>query len=167
MREHGGRIRVESPSGGGAEFIVELPLIEAPAAPVVAEPAPRAAGSGARTILVVDDEPSIRLAITTFLGQHGHTVDAVGSGGEALRRLDERRYDAILLDLRMPDMSGDTIFHALEQRDPEQAKRIVFVTGDVQSESTREFVRATGRPCLSKPFMLDELATVLLAGSHS
>ena len=167
VREHGGRIRVESPPGGGAAFIVELPWVEPPAASTAIAPAPRAAAPRPRTILVVDDEPSIRLAVTTWLGNHGHSVDAVASGGEALTRLEGRRYDAILLDLRMPDMSGDSIFHELEKRDPEQARRIVFVTGDVQSESTREFVRATGRPCLSKPFMLDELATVLLAGSHS
>ncbi|HUF28106.1 MAG TPA: PAS domain S-box protein [Gemmatimonadaceae bacterium] len=167
VREHGGRIRVESPPAGGASFVVEIPLVDPPER--AAEPPPIVQSSSARgrSVLVVDDEPAIRLAIATYLAQSGHNVDAVGSGGEALRRLGQRRYDAIVLDLRMPDMSGDAIYAELEARDPEQAARIVFLTGDVQSESARTFVRATGRPCLSKPFMLDELASLLFAASAS
>ncbi len=168
VREHGGRIRVEAPEeGGGAVFIVEIPIVEPPPRPAESAPVASASRPRPRTVLIVDDEPAIRLAITTFLGQAGHTVDAVASGGEALRMLAERRYDAILLDLRMPDMSGDLIYRELHERDPEQAGRIVFLTGDVQSESARAFVRETGRPFLSKPFMLDELASVLFAGHPS
>ena len=169
IREHGGRIRVEPPVPGesGATFVVELPLVEPPPQPAATPRTTTVVRPRPRTVLVVDDEPAIRLAITTFLSQAGHTVDAVASGGEALRLLVDRRYDAIVLDLRMPDMSGDLIYRELHQRDPEQAGRIVFLTGDVQSESARAFVRDTGRPFLSKPFMLDELASVLFAGPSS
>jgi two-component system, NtrC family, sensor kinase len=164
VREHGGRIRVESQPRMGANFIVELPHAPpsgTPAAEPRAEPAaPR--GRGVRSILVVDDEPAIRSAISRYLGSLGHLVDAVGSGMEALARLDTRTYDGIVLDVRMADMSGDELFAVLRERYPAMADRTVFLTGDVQSEHTSEFLAATGQPSVMKPFALDELAKMIL-----
>jgi CheY-like chemotaxis protein len=114
-------------------------------------------------VLVVDDEPSIRLALTSYLASAGHDVVAVGTGGEALEALRGRRFDAVLLDLRMPDMSGDAVYVAIQARDPAQAERVVFLTGDVESEPSRAFIAATGRPCVTKPFALDDLARLLFA----
>ena len=161
VREHGGRIRAESSRGGGATFTVELPYIEPPgfesAESVVT---PHAAGQIQR-VLVVDDEPSIRGAVTSFLRSRGHAVDTVGSGSEALALVVQRNYDAILLDLRMPDIAGDALYLELRRRAPWAAERVVFLTGDTQSESARGFLESTGRPMVSKPFLLDDLAAVL------
>jgi DNA-binding response OmpR family regulator len=72
----------------------------------------------------------------------------------------------MLLDLRLPDLSGDEILRQLEAagRAP---KRVVFVTGDTQSEAVRSSLEATGRPIVAKPFLLDELAMVVLAEGES
>jgi two-component system, NtrC family, sensor kinase len=162
VREHGGRIRLESRPGAGAAFIVEIPYAPPPTLP--GDEAPSASSAPTRrgvSVLVVDDEPAIRAALTAFLGSLGHAADSVSSGREALSVLACRSYDAILLDLRMPDVSGDTVFEELRVRSPELAGRVIFLTGDTQSESARSFLRDTGRPVLSKPFALDDIAVAL------
>jgi DNA-binding response OmpR family regulator len=84
------------------------------------------------------------------------------SGRDAIACATATEYDALLLDLRLPDISGDRVLAELRvlAREPE---RVVFMTGDTQSESTRHALDAVGRPVISKPFLLDELAAVVLA----
>jgi PAS domain S-box-containing protein len=161
IREHGGQIRVSSRPGEGATFTVELPIMHAPL-PRTGEIAVAPERSTApRTMLIVDDEPAIRAALSLYLEREGHSVDAVASGREALEHARSRRYDAILLDLRMPDMSGDALFAELEASDPEHAARVVFATGDVDSEGARTFLQRAGRPYICKPFALEDVAELL------
>jgi CheY-like chemotaxis protein len=162
VREHGGQIRVESRPGEGAAFLVELPIVEPPAPYAAAPPARTvAAGGGGRRVLVVDDEPTLRKALARFLGTLGYVPTVAAGGDEARALLLANEYDVILLDLRMPDVGGDTLYRELHDRDPRQARRVVFVTGDVQSEHARRLLEETGRPSVSKPFQLDDLAAVL------
>ncbi|HET6681453.1 MAG TPA: PAS domain S-box protein [Gemmatimonadaceae bacterium] len=163
VREHGGRIRVESTPGGGATFVVELPLRPSPVTAPAALPVPEPVISTAvRSILVIDDEPAIRSAVSRYFAHQGHTVEAVGSAADALQRLDEREYDIILLDLRMPEMSGDALYELLRDRDPVHAARVVFLTGDAQSDDARAFLEASGCPTVGKPFSLEELDRIVL-----
>ena len=164
VREHGGSIRVES-SGRGASFVVDLPIIVPPGAepPDSPEPAADIRGTRLLSVLVVDDEPAIRSAIVRYFAGLGHTVDAAGTGAEAHALLQSRRYDALLLDLRMPDTSGDAIYRDLVERDPAHAERVIFLTGDVQSDSTQQFIESSGRASVMKPFTFDELTRVVLA----
>jgi CheY-like chemotaxis protein len=167
VREHGGSIRVESVPGAGATFIVELPHVPPPGTVDRAVPDGRAESSseGPLFVLVVDDEPAIRSAITRYLSGLGHRVDAVGSGADALSRMDAQRYDVVLLDLRMPGMPGDRVFAEMLAHDPQHAARTVFLTGDALSESSRDFLASSGRPSLGKPFLFEELTRALVAGA--
>ncbi|NUR35863.1 MAG: response regulator [Gemmatimonadaceae bacterium] len=161
VREHGGQIRVESQPGEGATFLIELPLLTtAPRARPVPQ-APQPVASAGRRVLVVDDETAMRSAISTFLTSLGHTVTSTSGGVEARALLDANEYDVVLLDLRMPDLGGDTLYEELRDRDPRHARRVVFVTGDVQSDQTRRFLARAERPVVGKPFQLDDLATVI------
>jgi two-component system NtrC family sensor kinase len=72
-----------------------------------------------------------------------------------------KRYDAILLDLRMPDTAGYGVFEQLREEDPEHAARVVFATGDTESEGARNFLRDAERPFVSKPFVLPSVVRLL------
>ena len=173
VREHGGRIRVENRAaegdGGpsGATFVIELPYTPPPSTePPAAHEAPPREGASHR-YLVVDDEPAIRTAIATYLRSMGHEVHTAADGREALDCVATNRYDGVVLDLRMPEVPGDDVYQALLERDPELARRVVFLTGDLQSDSARRFLADTGRPVVTKPFLLDDLAAALLLTSST
>jgi PAS domain S-box-containing protein len=161
VREHGGRIRVESPPGEGATFIIEIPYVPPPDSgrPELKAQTPSAP---AKRILIVDDEAPLRQAMTAYFRSLGHVVDSVGTGREAIARVGQTDYDTLLLDLRLPDLRGDEVLVELRKiaREP---RRVVFVTGDTQSDSARRVLEASGHPTVSKPFLLDDLASVVLA----
>jgi CheY-like chemotaxis protein len=85
---------------------------------------------------------------------------------EARALLAANEYDVVLLDLRMSGLGGDTLYRELCESDPRHARRVVFVTGDTQSEHARRFLAEAGRPSVSKPFQLDDLAAVLAGVTH-
>jgi len=165
VREHGGAIRVESSPGTGAAFVVELPIVAPPGGSVSSSVETHEIPAGARSIsiLVVDDEPAIRSAIVRYFGGLGHTVDAAASGAEAHALIETRRYDALLLDFRMPDTSGDVIYRELLERDPALASRVIFLTGDSHNDATQRLIEQTGRASVMKPFSFEELTRVVLA----
>jgi CheY-like chemotaxis protein len=63
----------------------------------------------------------------------------------------------VVSDLRMPDMDGPALWHAIAERHPGLAERTVFVTGDTLSAGARGFLRETARPCVEKPFTSSQL----------
>jgi PAS domain S-box-containing protein len=153
VRRLGGTINVESEVGRGSRFIVTLPY--APVAVVeVAHPTFAITASG--SVLVVDDEHMMAAAIARELGARMQ-VELVHSGGEALRALGQGRYDAVLCDLRMPDLSGAEVYRQTRERDRAQAERFVFITGVGCAAGEAEFLRTAGRPVLEKPFAMAEL----------
>lgn len=161
VSEHGGRIWAERASVG-ARFCIELPLVksgkrQAPAIPVA--PAERAESL---RVLVVDDEEPIRLALDRYLSSAGHEVVTVSSGSEAIWRAEgEEVFDAVLLDMRMPDVSGKQIFERWSRERPDLSQRVVFLTGDIVSTDLQAFLIATGRPFLPKPFEFEAVVRAL------
>lgn len=121
-------------------------------------------GGGKRrvgTVLVVDDEPDLPAVIGELLATLGYQVETACDAAAALERLErEHRFDLILTDVRMPGLDGPAFYQVLEQRHPELAGRVVFMTGNILTEDTADFFAATGAPCLRKPFATEDLQRV-------
>jgi CheY-like chemotaxis protein len=113
------------------------------------------------TILLVDDEPSMTNALTRLLRRDGHTVDAVTNGRLALMKLQERAYDVILSDLRMPELDGFGLYRALETRYPQMCRRFIFLTGDTLNPDTHALSVQHSIPQLFKPYTAAELRRVI------
>jgi len=160
VEAHGGTLTVDCPAEGGAVFTVTLPatMPEPVRATAVARPQP---DPSRRTVLIVDDEAEIRDALTEILAGDRHRVVTASSGREALERMAAGPYDAILTDIRMPDLDGRALYEEIEKRWPAQAGRVVFVTGDTLASALREFVSNSGRPVIEKPFMPSEVRRVV------
>jgi len=106
--EHNGRIYAESKTGRGAIFIIELPVVAKEEEKIETVDAAEEAGRalGAR-ILVVDDEPTILTFLKKVLVSEGYDVATASSGEEALGMIKNERYSLILLDIKLPGLSGD------------------------------------------------------------
>src|SRR5215813_3595193 len=162
IEDHGGTLRCTSQVGQGTTFQVELPVGVIPETPqastdsgTVPSPVPSS------TILLVDDEPSMTNTLTRLLRRDGHTVDAVTNGRLALMKLQERAYDVILSDLRMPELDGFGLYRALATRYPQLCRRFIFLTGDTLNPDTHALSVQHGVPQLFKPYTAAELRRVI------
>lgn len=114
--------------------------------------------------LLVDDEPVIRHALRRFFQRQGWAVDDAENGGQALALLlsaDGPRYDVIISDLRMPDISGMDLYERLAAERPALLARLILSTGDSVSPEASEFLRRSACPVLNKPFELAELRAMI------
>ncbi len=147
----GGEITAETRPGGGTTMRVALPPAPAASPPATAgEPA--ASGARRGRVLVVDDEPSVAAAIRRVLASQ-HDVVVRGSAEEALDAIGRgERFDAILCDLMMPRMTGMELHETLAQVAPEQAARMVVLTGGAFTDRAREFLDRVPLPRCEKPF---------------
>jgi PAS domain S-box-containing protein len=153
----GGEISFESEAGRGTTFRVALPVSRGTAIPRTDQvPMPTAARRRGR-VLVIDDEESLALAIARYLTQD-HVGVAVTRGRDALDRLTRgERFDVILCDLMMPQVTGMELHAGIAQLDPAQAQRIVFVSGGAFTVAARQFLDAVPNRRIEKPFDLRRL----------
>ena len=153
----GGEISFESEPGRGTVFRVALQVSRSTAISRTDQvPAPTAARRRGR-VLVIDDEESLALAIARYL-KHDHEVVAVTRGRDALERLTRgERFDVILCDLMMPQVTGMEFHAGITQLDPAQAERIVFVSGGAFTVAARQFLDAVPNRRIEKPFDLRRL----------
>jgi len=163
VSQYNGRIWAENNESGGAAFVVELPRassVEMPEAPrQQQEPEPANEG---RLILVVEDERDVALVVRRILAQDGHRVLLAEDGEAALRYLDEadardRSFDLSIGDIKMPGLSGISLYGRIAKRSPKLLERVLFVTGDTMSPKTVEFLETVEAPYIPKPFTIAQL----------
>lgn len=155
---------------GGAAFHVDLPIGEEE------EQEPSATDDGGasaavklppaisgRKVLVVDDEESIRLLLHDILRLDRHAVTVAKNGLEAIELVEKESFDIIITDMKMPELDGASFYKRVRERDPDQAKRIVFITGDTVNPETRTFLQNISNPVLSKPFKIGPLRDAIEA----
>lgn len=112
-------------------------------------------------ILVVDDEPALRRTLERALGAMGYDVVSVGDPLLVYELLDASDYDLVILDIHLPQLSGDTLAIALLRRLPRLADRLLLMTGDpwaLRADWPEELRRCT---LLVKPFTLEGLAATV------
>jgi CheY-like chemotaxis protein len=159
----GGRMEVESQVGKGSTFRVLLPPAATVAAPDAG--APSVAGVQATAprlrVLVVDDDPLVAKAAARTLARL-HEVAVSGSAAAALARLEAgERFDVILCDLMMPQMTGMELHEVLRRLHPELADRVVFITGGAFTDRAGAFLREVPNACVEKPFDPAQLREVV------
>jgi CheY-like chemotaxis protein len=156
-KQSGGGVRIESEEGKGTAVYIYLPRSEAKAATTaygVKASTSRPAASGA-TILLVDDDQSVREITASLLQELGYTVIEAGSGGAALELLERKRtIDLMLLDFAMPGMNGAEVARHVQAKHPNLP--ILFVTGFADRAALEGVSDAH---IIGKPFVDDELAT--------
>jgi len=181
VERHGGTIGVGASPAGGARFAVELPAIAVPDALVAAvtpgtdtlarvrlaaaacalEPTADAESGEGPHVLLVDDEPGIRRIVGRFLRKCGYRVEECANGRVAVAALRVHRFDAVVSDLRMPDLSGEELFEVVRRERPELVERFVLTSGDLLRRGTQQFVQEAGCLFLEKPYELTDLLAVL------
>ena len=172
IEAHAGTLMAENIPGRGARFVISLAAAPDSATPATATAGERSTPGEARRVLIIDDEPSIRLALKRYFTRRDWTAEEADDGGAALRRLraaDVPDYALIVSDLRMPGLSGSDLYDEIARHRPELVGRIVFSTGDVASAEARAFIDRVNAPVLQKPFELatldDLIARYLPSGS--
>jgi len=164
-KEHGGVIEAKSSPGGGTAFRVILPIsLEAASAvrgPAGAASAANSAGLQGHSVLVVDDEESIREIVHEGLTARGMKVEDAASSEEALAHLAEHTYDVVLCDFNMPGLTGGELFNQLRAQASAAVPLFVFMTGDLLDPSEIASFGEKGAHVLQKPFHVAALATLL------
>lgn len=158
---HGGTLTVESPGrGGGTTVTAEIPR-EAPGTAVRFRPVPLALRA-ARSVLIVDDEPAVRLSVRRFLERVGYEVREAWSGRSALAQITAGTPpELVITDLRMGDGSGAWLMEELARDFPDLLRRTVILTGAGEDDELSMLTRRTGCPLLRKPLEMAQLLDVL------
>ncbi len=181
----GGRLGFESEEGVGSHFWVELPYRLAEGRGVAPAPIPgnviafddpfvrHRARVKPLHALIADDHPANRMVLRRLLEKAGHHVEEVETGDEVLALLTERAYDAVLIDLHMPGVSGLDIMREVRVMEAGAARRTPFVvlTADVTPEAMQSCEQAGARAFLPKPIvagrLLEVLAEIALGGAEA
>jgi PAS domain S-box-containing protein len=166
VEQHGGRIvarnRVDVDGDRGALFTVRLPLPSRAEAVVDSATDPAPCPEGAHRVLIVDDEATIRQALTRFYQRRGWVVTQAEDGAHAFERLIAscEPFDLVISDMKMPGVSGMELHAALREVRPDLVDRVLFCTGEVDSATVSAFVADTHCHVLVKPFDLRALASL-------
>lgn len=107
-------------------------------------------------ILVVDDDPMMGTTLRLAL-EDDYAVSVCGSAEEAMKQLEHDRFGLVLCDLMMPKVSGIDLFHWYQQRVPEAADHMLFMTGGAYTEQAANFLRNEAKHHIEKPFRVEQL----------
>ncbi|MDD5209255.1 MAG: response regulator [Elusimicrobiales bacterium] len=157
VKQSGGEIQVESELGKGTAFFIYLPLAEAAPADAEKEKAPEVPAKGHETVMLVEDEESLRRLGERVLSAAGYTVIAAADGPAALKLMEKRGkpVDLLMTDIVMPGMSGQEL--ALELRRRKLAGRVLYTSGYTDDSAAFKGTPAPGMAFIYKPYAVDAL----------
>ena len=159
VRGHKGAIQVFSESGKGTTFRVLFPASGPAAVPERSKPSATFvhSGSSSGTVLVVEDEETIRISAQRMIQRSGFSVLTAGGGREAIRLFREHQNEVscVLLDLTMPDLDGAETFRELHRVRPDV--RIIVTSGYSEAAATKQFAGLGLARFIQKPYQFDTL----------
>ena len=161
VQEHGGRISIDTASGGGALFRVDLPVsrLQQGGARRRATAAPSMEAVRGSAVLLVEDERALAMAVAEGLRDAGLAVTYATDGEDALAHLARTRFDLVVCDLKMPRVDGFEVYRQLSARP--SPPPMIFVTGDSADPEAERFLAEPGRRWLAKPFRLNDLLVAI------
>ena len=153
VRQNGGVVKVSSEPGQGGSVKVYLPMVENEEAEVE-QPSSLL---GHETVLVVEDEDSVRELVRQILEGHGHAVLSARHGRDALLTAEryERPIDLLVTDVVMPEMGGGELVERLVARRPDL--KVLYISGYTSDEVLRRGIQGATPSFLHKPFTSDDL----------
>ncbi len=163
---HNGDVAVESELGVGSRFSVLLPAAEA--ATSAASSQTETGRGAAGHLLIVEDHDTNAIALSQFLESEGYFVEVAGDGRSAIEIVNAHSPDAVLLDIRLPDISGLEVLRILRSKPDQRLLPVIAVTALSLQGDRERCMQAGATAYLTKPVDLDELTDTLkavLAGS--
>jgi PAS domain S-box-containing protein len=160
----GGQISIESSAVPPTRTVIRVVLpphreITVPIPVVASQPARDAGQTRRQRVMLVDDEPHVAQTIERLL-RRDYDVTIALCGEEAIEHIRKGvRFDAIVSDVMMPNMTGIELVEELQRMAPDQAQRLIFLSGGVFNPQTRERLDELGAPQLAKPVTAQELRT--------
>src|SRR5207249_2842347 len=163
VENHGGEILVTSEPGNGTRFEIVLPRHE-PAARATSVPVnPRSTAEAAR-VLVVEDEEPVRTLLKDAFTAEGHSVTEAVTGADALKLLDEKKFDLLVCDLGLPELSGLHVARWVKEFRPDLP--VIIATGFSEMIADEDYQKARIDQVIPKPYALADVlakANALLA----
>jgi two-component system cell cycle sensor histidine kinase/response regulator CckA len=158
VKQCDGSIELTSEPGNGTVFRINLPRVAHTARAYLEPHAADVASSGSETVLLAEDDPSVRLLARLSLQRCGYTVLEAGNAGEALALAEDyaQRIDLLLSDVIMPDSAGTPLIGRLQQRRPDL--RVLYMSGYTDDAIVHHGVLDEGTAFLQKPFTPHALA---------
>jgi PAS domain S-box-containing protein len=167
IEKHSGDINVVSEPGKGTRFEVVLPLHEATSA-AVAVPAPQPGAAKSARVLVVEDEEKVRVLLNDAFRAEGHEVTEATTGAEALKHLDKSKFDLMVCDLGLPELSGLHVARWVKEFRPDLP--VIIATGYAEMIAEEDYQKARIDDVIRKPYALADVlnrANILLAAAQS
>lgn len=156
-KSYGGEAQIESSPGHGTKVRFLLPVASSPELPTPIGASRSGGDLSTGLVLLVDDEDLFRNSTTRMLRHLGFQVAPTRSGREALELLRSNPgvYRVVMLDLVMPDLTGEATFHAIRQLDP--GAQVIVISGQHDTHRVDALLQAGARAFVPKPFDLETL----------
>jgi CheY-like chemotaxis protein len=158
IKQSGGYVLAQSEVGRGTTFSIYLPRVDEPADNAGVTPASQSAAGGSETVLLVEDEESVRQLVRETLEAKGYRVLEADHGAAALQIASDHNgpIDMLITDVVMPGMSGRELSEQLLASDPDI--KILYLSGYTEDAVVHQGVLEPGTSFLQKPFTLQALA---------
>jgi len=157
VSNHKGFLTLYSEAGKGSTFRVHLPAVDRPPEKLTAEHRGKVR-PGEETILIIDDQPTVRDVLARMLEKMGYNVLAAGTGREGvdIYSAGKDEIDLVLLDMIIPDMPGGQVFSRLREMNPDV--KVLLSSGFTKTEAAAEAQRRGALGFLEKPYAMPELS---------